>query len=57
MTVKNLSYVKFKSLRPLYLVIDQANRYIEESNGNRCLTPIPTNEGKDSQKKHEETMR
>ena len=57
MTVKNLSYVKFKSLRPLYLVIDQANRYIEESNGNRCLTLIPTNEGKDSRKKYEETMR
>ena len=35
MTVKKLSYVTINCLNPLYLTINKANGYIEESNGNK----------------------
>ena len=35
------------SVEPLYLHINNANGYILESNENKCLTLIPTNESKE----------
>ena len=35
--VKELRYVKFNSVNPLYLFINKINGYIEESNGNKSL--------------------
>ena len=29
------------SVKPLYLIINKINGYIEESNGNKYLTPVP----------------
>ena len=34
--MKNLSYVNINSVNPLYLIIDKADGYLEESNGNKC---------------------
>ena len=36
-TAKNLSYVKIKSVSPLYNIIDIINVYTEESNRNKYL--------------------
>ena len=44
MTVKNLGHIKINSVNPLYLITDQINGYIEESNGIKYLTLVPTNE-------------
>ena len=35
--VKELRYVKFNSVNPLYLFINKINGYIEERNGNKNL--------------------
>ena len=35
--VKELRYVKFNSVNPLYLFVNKINGYIEESNGNKYL--------------------
>ena len=53
MTVKNLCYVKFNSVNPLYIINDKINGYIVESNGNTYLTSVPTDECK-RQTKYEE---
>ena len=53
-TAKNLSYVKIKTVNPLYLIIDKINAYIEESNGNKYLTLVSTHKEKDILKKYEE---
>ena len=45
-TVKKLSYVKIKSLNPLYLFIDKINEKIEKVNRNKYLTLAPTDESK-----------
>ena len=45
--VKNLTYAKANSLNPLYLIIDEVNGYIEESNGNKHLMLVLTDENKD----------
>ena len=44
------------SLNPLNLTINKINGYIEESNGNKYLTLIPTDESKDTLKKYEKSM-
>ena len=54
--VKNLDYLKISSVNPLYLIINKINRHIEESNGNRYLTLLLTNESKDALKRHEEVL-
>ena len=36
-TFKNLSYTKINSVSPLHFIIDKADRYIDESNGNKCF--------------------
>ena len=46
-TTKHLRYVKINSLNPLCLIINKIKVYIEESNGNKYLTLIPTDESKD----------
>ena len=48
-----IEYVKIKkdlkiySVNPLYLIFNRANRYFEETNGNKYLTLVPTNESKE----------
>ena len=54
--VKNLDYLKSSSVNPLYLIINKINRHIEESNGNRYLTLLLTNESKGALKRHEELL-
>ena len=49
MTIKDVSYVKFNSVNPLYL-INKINGYIEERNGNKHLTSAPTDESKQTLK-------
>ena len=46
-TAKNFSYKNINSVNHLYFIIDKINRYIEESNGNKYLTLVPTDECKD----------
>ena len=38
----------------MYLIINKINGYIEESNGNKYLTLVPSEESKDTLKKYEE---
>ena len=42
------------SVKPLYLVINKINGCIEESNRNKYLTQVPTDESKNTLKKYEE---
>ena len=47
-------YVKIYSVNPLYLIFRYVNGYLEEINGNKYLTRVPTNESKEKIKKNEE---
>ena len=53
MIIKDLSYIKIYGANLLYLIINKINRYIDEINGNKYLTLVPTNESKDILKKYE----
>ena len=53
-TIKDLKYIKFNSVNPLYLIFNKVNGYFEEINGNKYLTLVPTNESKEKIKKYEE---
>ena len=46
MTVKDLSYATTNGVKPLYLAISKTNWYIEESNGNKYLAQVPTDESR-----------
>ena len=46
--IKDLKYIKINSVNPLYLFFNKVNGYFEESNGNKYLTPVPTNESKEN---------
>ena len=46
-TIKDLKYVKINSANPLYLIINKVNGYFEESNINKYLSLVPTNESKE----------
>ena len=46
-TVKKLRYVKINSVNPLYLITNKINLYLEEINGNKYLTLVPTGETKE----------
>ena len=46
MTIKDSKYVKINSGNPLYLIFNKLNGYFEETNGNKYLTLVPTNENK-----------
>ena len=52
--VKDLKYIKINHVNPLYLIINKINGFIEEGNGNKYLTLVPTNESKDTLKKYVE---
>ena len=54
MRIKSLRYAKINIVKSLYLLIDKINGYIEESNENKYLTLVPTDESKDILKTHEE---
>ena len=48
--VKDLRYMKINSVNFLYLIIQEINGYIKESNGNKYLTLVPTDKRKDTLK-------
>ena len=48
--VKNMRFAKINSINPLYLIIDEISGYIEESNGNKYLAILPTDESKGNKK-------
>ena len=45
--MKYLDYVNIHSVNPLYFIIKKADRYIEESNGNKYSTLVSTDKNKD----------
>ena len=49
-TIKNLSYMKIITVNPLYLIVNEINGYIEESNGNKYFTLVSTDKNKDIKK-------
>ena len=49
-TVKDLSFAAINSTNPLYLTINKMNRDIEESNENKYVILIHTNESKGTEK-------
>ena len=53
LTVKDLSYTTINNVNPLHLIINRLNACIEEINGNRYLTLVPTDESKNTIKMHE----
>ena len=53
MTVKDLRDIKINSVNPLYLIIYKVNGYIEEKKENEYFMLVPTDERKDTLKKHE----
>ena len=50
-TTKDLKYVKINSVNLLYLIFNKVNKYFEEINGNKYLTPVSTNECKEKNKR------
>ena len=53
-TIKDLKYVKIKSLNPLYLIFSKVNGFFEEIDKIKYLTLVPINESKEIIKKYEE---
>ena len=51
-TVRDLEYVKFNSVYPLYLIINKVNRYLKKLVEISILTLVPTNERKNKVKEH-----
>ena len=49
-TIKNLSYIKIITVNPLYLIVNEINGYIEESNGNKYFMLVSTDKNKDIKK-------
>ena len=49
-TIKDLDYVNIHSVDPLYFIINTADGYIEESNGNKCLILASNNKNKETLK-------
>ena len=56
MTVEDYSYANINSVDQLYLVINEINGYIEESNGNKYLTLVFTDESKEILKKYKKIV-
>ena len=50
MTVSNVRYATTNNVNPLYAVIKKINGHNKESNGNKYLTLVPTDESKDTLK-------
>ena len=53
-TVRDLSYVKPNSINTLYFIIDKIKGYIKESNGNKYIILVPTNDTTEILKKYGE---
>ena len=53
-TVKDSDYVKINSVNPLYLIINEVDRYIEEISRNKYLTLVSTNKNKEVLTKYRE---
>ena len=52
--IKNLKYMKFNIVNPLYLMLSKMNGYLEEINENEKLTLAPSNKSKEKLKKYDE---
>ena len=46
-TMKYSDYVNFNSVNSLYLIINEVDGYVEEINGNKCLTLVSTDKNKE----------
>ena len=46
-TIKGLKYVKINIVNHLFLIFTKVNGYFKKVNKNKCLTLVPTNEGKE----------
>ena len=44
--MKDFGYIKINSVNSLYLIIDEVDQYIEESNGNKYLILASTDKTK-----------
>ena len=53
----SFSYAAVNSVIPLYLTINKIDEYIEENNGNKYLTLVPTNESNYTEKKNMKNFR
>ena len=49
--MKDSKYVKINRVNPLYLIFNKLNEYFDETNWNRYLMLVPTNENKEKIKK------
>ena len=47
MIIKDSKYLKINSVNPLYLIFNKVSENFEETNGNKYLTLVPTNESKE----------
>ena len=56
MRTKDLKYIKIDSVNPLHLIFNKVNGYFEETDGNKYLMLVPTNESKEKIKKYEELL-
>ena len=45
--MKDSDYVKIHSVNPLYLIMEEVDRYIEEKNENEYLTLVSTDKNKE----------
>ena len=52
--IKDLKYVKINRVKSFMPYFQQRNGYVEEINGNKYLTLVPTKERKEKLKKYEE---
>ena len=52
--MKGFDYAKSDSVNPLYIFISEADRNIEEKNGNKCLFLAPTDKNKEVLEKYTE---
>ena len=53
MPVKDLIYITINIANSLYLSINEIHRCIEENDGNKYLTLVPTDERKNTLKKYD----
>ena len=52
--IKDSKYVKINSVNLSYIIFSKANGYVEEINGKKYFTLVPTNESKEVITKYEE---
>ena len=50
---QRIKICKYYSVNPAYLIFNKVNRFFKETNGNKYLTLLPTNESKRKIKKYE----